>query len=1596
MKRPPSTYRSLIPFTTSAPIADAPLQDHFPSGSQYRTFAHQLDKFDQDLSNAIPWGVYKPADLLLDDESEAMPKTSIYRVMSVAAKSQTNASVRLADEIAAVKRGKKVLVVVKNMAYVAFCISVMMRGYLQVPDHADEIGFDEETAASQNVAPLMKKVKRMRQALQQVTAISPLLALVSEDLTDPFLCHEELLLNMKLLGNDTPAPMRALEDEVWNAILGIVEGRYTSISAYLHLQTVVKNFLGNTTLDTAGNGYFGRLEQQESDVEVTPASPDTSPTSDDSVEQRGADPEARKTPGLSITPSGTSQSDDSAEPEVEARKTPGPSTAPLDASQSDDDSGEQQGTETEATALQNNKHPQPMTNVRDSLPYPNEDTPADMPVDVTKPARRKNPEREASRLPFVKPAGVTKTVKPKNLRKHDSTSAQTPENEVILVDLEDLAPKGETERLKIMKDIITVVKVEDSSVDAQAVEGGTTQPLQLGVLVERYSKETKEMELWDGQGRCHRYKPCVHLKQDYTTWFSIYEACVSNYTDALCLGRPRPKFIDDPQGSLFRCLRQDEYEAMTAPEVQKILSSQSIVITQSAGPKICFDASGIASLNTSLTRETDIQDQSIPDEQGDFSVRVRRGTPKDLLNCSAAPSEMKKSLNALSFPNPLAGIHPSAYATDVRAFFRTGKDEHCVRTLPTEDIRFGLAATEGAHHYWHIDSRGEGTFVRVATGKKIWTLAAPIDPSDVSSTTIWSVDLDVRMLDWSKWRAEMILLNAGDTLLDLMLDTDIGHIPDVSTTAGLSDFLIFACGIELQNCLCNTSYLPTENPILIETLARRNSLSPEEALWKYDVSSMPHETRLHNIASRARVCVILREIFSQIAVMDGAGAVQEPWKFLFFPTLAWYIHALKGYYERSFGQDSLAAKGLSKRDVPDPNLFYRQLEWTSRRWPELKPLVDHLEQQNVKADNLVYALPPFTIRPWDATKAKGDVETGDELFMLGMREGDTSYLSAYASCAKFDPLPASGLRRKFEEDEDEDEDDSAQAKVGAAQWTCTGNNLKPVTRVCQAPANPRKPLASPALAATNPKLAASDHHFRLANVKPTPCMLPSASASSWASQPSAGPSSPLPPPLDALLPTHDAPPPFNALEPAYDALLKENRLRRTLLAPGIGDVPAGRLGVIHAQWDSKVGFEQAFSRQSDRGDEIDEDNPDLVVTGQVWAVPPDQLNLDVAGSWNADLTSANPTAGAASEHASMRKQRKKRQGHKLRRSKQREKDAIEQKVKPFDQFAGYRHKPLTLTRYGKFQQIASALSADALPRSSGPSWIGKRDPKRSKKEIETSVPHNVDTLVNVYGYQLVRYEPGVNKVIVGSNNVMIVGHFDRPCDLEWDRSMAEAERAFAAARDAGMADGTFTLASLQHRRGHFLALLTGVSFGGGQQHPGNLYHQLHAQRVLTQSILQNKAVQQIAGYQSISFNCGPVSISLPHRNYNNLSFGLCALTAFGNFDYTQGGHLALHELKLVFEFPSGTTFQIPSAAIKHSNTPIQDGEERYSMAQYAAGGLFCWVAYGNKTAATLQSTNAGHRLKESVDMADGERWRDRLAMYSTTDSFFSDHSASPT
>jgi hypothetical protein len=136
-------------------------------------------------------------------------------------------------------------------------------------------------------------------------------------------------------------------------------------------------------------------------------------------------------------------------------------------------------------------------------------------------------------------------------------------------------------------------------------------------------------------------------------------------------------------------------------------------------------------------------------------------------------------------------------------------------------------------------------------------------------------------------------------------------------------------------------------------------------------------------------------------------------------------------------------------------------------------------------------------------------------------------------------------------------------------------------------------------------------------------------------------------------------------------------------------------------------------------------------------------------------------------------------------------------------------------------------------------------------------------------------------------------------------------------------------------------------------------------------------------FPAASFNCGPRTVSLDHTDYNNLSHGLCALTALGAYNHKLGGHLILFGLKLAIQFPVGSTVLIPSGCMDHGNTPIGEGETRLSIAQYAAGGLFRWVAYGFRSAKSLLQTVAGTRLKKTIDKGAGERWREGLAMFST-------------
>lgn len=99
-------------------------------------------------------------------------------------------------------------------------------------------------------------------------------------------------------------------------------------------------------------------------------------------------------------------------------------------------------------------------------------------------------------------------------------------------------------------------------------------------------------------------------------------------------------------------------------------------------------------------------------------------------------------------------------------------------------------------------------------------------------------------------------------------------------------------------------------------------------------------------------------------------------------------------------------------------------------------------------------------------------------------------------------------------------------------------------------------------------------------------------------------------------------------------------------------------------------------------------------------------------------------------------------------------------------------------------------------------------------------------------------------------------------------------------------------------------------------------------------------------FGSMTFNFGPHVCTKPHKDFMNLAWGWCSVTALGDFDHKKGGHLVLWDWKIAVEFPAHSTILIPSAIVEHSNTSIGEGERRQSITQYNSAGLFRWCAYG--------------------------------------------------
>ncbi|TFK60791.1 hypothetical protein BDN72DRAFT_778955, partial [Pluteus cervinus] len=267
-----------------------------------------------------------------------------------------------------------------------------------------------------------------------------------------------------------------------------------------------------------------------------------------------------------------------------------------------------------------------------------------------------------------------------------------------------------------------------------------------------------------------------------------------------------------------------------------------------------------------------------------------------------------------------------------------------------------------------------------------------------------------------------------------------------------------------------------------------------------------------------------------------------------------------------------------------------------------------------------------------------------------------------------------------------------------------------------------------------------------------------------------------------------------------------------------------------------------------------------------------------------------------------------------------------------------------------------------------------------------------------------------------------------PDDSNWDSVITRCEEVMNGVRENGVNAEIFTKDHQKHRRGNFVAVPLGVSHGGGREEPGNFYHPPKRLQIL-QPLLEDPAMVRLAGFQSsalsyyapklyanlcrhmaalhrtkkalrknfhnsvfsgATFNLGPKTESFEHTDWNNVAYGLCALTALGDFDSEKGGHLILYDLNLFVRFPRGAVILLLSSVLRHGNTPIGPDETRMSLSQYCAGGIFQWLRYGCKTATHLMGNASGRNLKKSVDRTHDERVAESLSLFSTLDSLEKD------
>ncbi|KAJ7813554.1 hypothetical protein B0H13DRAFT_2684419 [Mycena leptocephala] len=316
-------------------------------------------------------------------------------------------------------------------------------------------------------------------------------------------------------------------------------------------------------------------------------------------------------------------------------------------------------------------------------------------------------------------------------------------------------------------------------------------------------------------------------------------------------------------------------------------------------------------------------------------------------------------------------------------------------------------------------------------------------------------------------------------------------------------------------------------------------------------------------------------------------------------------------------------------------------------------------------------------------------------------------------------------------------------------------------------------------------------------------------------------------------------------------------------------------------------------------------------------------------------------------------------------------------------------QPQTARRGGKTQAPESRKSSasraapykttfDAanLP-SSSTAWTGPRLTKKAQSSRPRA--RGLKALLEDDN-DLVEWEGIDPMLILDVDGRIVAVLLGRPEGDDWEEVVKEFIRLMEAVRRRGEARGVFKAKDRRHRRGNYFTLSDGVTRGPGQQKPGNLAHSSKAYRRLLELVISNYASRRIVGFLSsglarylpklydfyrttlkgifdrhpelkqlfdnsvfpaATWNLGPQVVTDDHVDELNLPHGMCGVFNAGDHKHKRGGHMFLKQLRLVIEFPSGSSMLIPSASITHSN--VRSASKKTVLAHHGSKALLSEV-----------------------------------------------------